>query len=111
MLELSVKVCDQLKSQDFSLQVISMPTVFPCDREAIVQAAQSTKKIITIEEHGIGGLGTIVAEILAEMNEAVKFIPMRLPRQPVSTAGSQNYWREKNQLSVVSLKKLIISCN
>ena len=107
MLELSIKVSDHLKAQGFSLQIISMPTVFPCDREAITRAAQSTKKIITIEEHGIGGLGTIVAEVLAEMDEAVKFIPMRLPRQAVSTAGSQNYWREKNQLSVDSLTKLI----
>ena len=108
MLELSVKVSDQIKSQGFSLQVISMPTVFPCDQEAIVQAAQATKKIITIEEHGIGGLGTVVAEILAEMNETVKFIPVRLPRQAVSTAGSQNYWREKNQMSINGLTKLIV---
>ena len=37
MLELSVKVSEYLKEQDFSLQVISMPTVFPCDQYAIIK--------------------------------------------------------------------------
>jgi transketolase len=108
MLELSVQAADQLQAENYSVQVISMPTVFPCDQEAIIRAARSTKKIITIEEHGIGGLGSIVAEILAELDETVKFIPLRLPRKPVTTAGSQNYWREQHQLSVSSLKMAIL---
>jgi transketolase len=109
MLELSVEVSDQLQSQGYSLQVISMPTVFPCDQYAIMQAARTTKKIITLEEHGIGGLGTIVAEILAEMNEAVKFVPLRLPREFTSTAGSQSYWRSRHNLSLSNIKEVIQS--
>ena len=80
----------------------------PIDRSLILDSARLTSKLITLEEHGIGGLGTIVAEVLAEIDEAVKFTPMRLPRQAVSTVGSQNYWREKNQMSINSLAKLIV---
>ena len=109
MLELSVQVADQLKTEGFYVQVLSMPTVFPCDQEAIIQAARTTKKVITIEEHGIGGLGTIVAEILAELNENVQFIPLRLPRKPVTKAGSQNYWRANFGLSVESLRTVLMS--
>jgi transketolase len=109
MLELSVQVADKMALEGCFVQVISMPTVSPCDQDAIIQASRTTGKIITIEEHGIGGLGTIVAEILAEIDEPVKFIPLRLPSAPVKTAGSQNYWREKNQLSVDSLKQLLVN--
>jgi transketolase len=44
-----------------------MPTVKPIDREAILAAAARSKVILTIEEHNIlGGLGSAVAEVLAE---------------------------------------------
>ena len=39
----------------------------PIDREAIAEAAQSTGAIVTAENHNvIGGLGSAVAEVLAE---------------------------------------------
>jgi len=51
--------------------VLDVHTVKPIDREAILQAAASTPLIVTIEEHTIvGGLGTAVAEVLAETGSA-----------------------------------------
>ena len=44
-----------------------MHTIKPIDREAIINAAKETKKIITIEDHSvIGGLGAAVCEVLSE---------------------------------------------
>ncbi len=54
-----------------------MHTVKPLDREAILRAAAETNAIITAEEHQVGGLGNLVAAVVAEGNcdggEAVKF--------------------------------------
>ena len=48
-------------------RVLSMPTVKPLDRDAIVKAAMETGAIITAEEHlRRGGLGSAVAQIVAE---------------------------------------------
>lgn len=50
-----------------SVEVIDMFTIKPIDRELIVQKSKGKKAIITIENHSIyGGLGSAVAEVIAE---------------------------------------------
>ncbi len=52
-----------LAEQGVSARVLSMHTVKPLDREAVLEAAK-TPLIVTIEEHTvIGGLGGAVAEV------------------------------------------------
>ncbi|UCD64691.1 MAG: transketolase, partial [Candidatus Zixiibacteriota bacterium] len=53
---------------DFNIEtrVLNMHTVKPLDKEAIVRAAAETRAIITAEEHQLGGLGNLVAAVLAE---------------------------------------------
>ena len=47
--------------------VIGMPTIQPVDREIIQMAAEKTGRIMTVEEHYIGGgLGSSVADVCAE---------------------------------------------
>jgi transketolase len=56
-----------LRSIGISARVIDMFTIKPVDRQAIIDAARETGKIITVEEHSIfGGLGAIVAEIVVQ---------------------------------------------
>lgn len=109
MLKMALEACEQLQFQGYSVRLVSMPTVYPIDRSLILESARLTPKLITLEEHGIGGLGTIVAEVLAESGIDTDFTALRLDRDPAKVAGSQNYWREKNQLSIDSLIKLIVN--
>ncbi|RJP66762.1 MAG: transketolase family protein [Candidatus Abyssobacteria bacterium SURF_17] len=68
-----VIVSSQLEGEGVSVRVINMHTIKPLDREAVVKAAKETRFIITAEEHNIiGGLGSAVAEVLAEEGAAVK---------------------------------------
>lgn len=56
-------------------RVLNMSTVRPLDREAIIEAATQTGRIVTVEEHTIyGGLGGAVAEVVATTNP----VPMRI---------------------------------
>lgn len=56
-----------LESEGIGSIVLSVPTVKPLDREAIIAAAKRTNHVITIEEHQVnGGLGSAVAELLSE---------------------------------------------
>jgi transketolase len=49
------------------VRVVDMPTVKPIDREVLVDSARRTGRVMTVEEHSrIGGLGSAVAEVLAE---------------------------------------------
>jgi transketolase len=57
-----------LAAEGIGARVVNMHTVKPIDRDVIVQAAQDTGKLLTLEEHSIiGGLGAAVAEIVAEL--------------------------------------------
>ena len=63
----AVKAADALKNEGISVRVIDMHTIKPLDKEAVLKAAKETGKIITAEEHNvIGGLGDVVASVLAE---------------------------------------------
>ncbi len=55
-----------LEREGISARVLNMSTVKPLDREAILDAARSTRAIVTAEEgFAAGGLGGAVAELLA----------------------------------------------
>lgn len=99
MLQPAVDAAVNLRSQGLSTGVLSIPTVSPLDYTAILTAVNSTGRLLTVEEHGPGGLGSAVAEILAERGLAVRFKALRLPPKPVSRAGSQATLRSAQGLS------------
>jgi transketolase len=64
-----------LERSGVSARVLNIATVQPLDREAILDAAESTGAIITVEEHSIyGGLGGAVAEVTA----SARPVPMKI---------------------------------
>ncbi|ONI45371.1 transketolase [Candidatus Epulonipiscioides gigas] len=67
----ALQAAEQLEQQGVSAAVIDMHTVKPIDRDLVCEYAKKTHKIITAEDHSIiGGLGSAVAEILAETGDA-----------------------------------------
>ena len=62
----SLAAAEQLAAAGISVSVLDMHTIKPLDTEAILAAADRGP-VITVEEHNIiGGLGSAVAEVLAE---------------------------------------------
>jgi transketolase len=62
-----VEAARLLAESGIEARVLNMPTVKPIDVDAIVQAAEETKAIVTAENHNVyGGLGSAVAEALVE---------------------------------------------
>ncbi len=56
-----------LERRGISARLLSMHTVKPLDREALDAALRETRALVTVEEHSIvGGLGSAVAEIVAD---------------------------------------------
>ena len=57
----------ELEELGLDVGVIDMHTIKPIDKEAIIKAAKATGNILTVEDHNIlGGLGSIVADVLME---------------------------------------------
>jgi transketolase len=64
-----LKASEELRINKISARVINFHTVKPIDKEAIINAAKETGNIIVVEEQNIiGGLGSAVAEVIAEHN-------------------------------------------
>lgn len=63
----SLVAADQLKAEGISAAVINNHTIKPMDQETIIEAAKNTGAVVTVEEHQVmGGMGSAVAEVLAQ---------------------------------------------
>lgn len=69
----SLKAASILQEQRVSTQVINMHTIKPLDTEAVINAANDTGRILTVEDHQrFGGLGSAVAEVVSsEINKHI----------------------------------------
>jgi transketolase len=94
MLMEALETSTRLAAKGIDVRVLSMHTVKPLDNAAVIQAARETAAIVTVEEHSItGGLGSAVAEVLAEAGVPTRFRRFGMPDQLYHTVGSQNHMR------------------
>ena len=71
MVTAALEAAKTLATEGIQARVINMASVKPLDAAAVVSAAKETGAIVTCEEHSIiGGLGSAVAEVLAEQAPA-----------------------------------------
>lgn len=71
----AIQAAKKLNAEGHSIGVIDMHTIKPLDKAAVLEAASRSRVILTIEEHNIlGGLGSAVAEVLAENPNSARLI-------------------------------------
>jgi 1-deoxy-D-xylulose-5-phosphate synthase len=64
--------------------VVNARFVKPIDQKLLSDLATRSKLLITAEDHALhGGLGTAVAETLADLGQAVRLVRLGIPDQPV----------------------------
>ena len=79
-----VEAAQQLADLGIQAKVVSVPSIRPCDTAALLAALKPCKAVITVEEHNVNsGLGSLVAEVLAEAREDSS----PAPAAPPSTGG------------------------
>lgn len=63
----ALEAAETLAGEGLSVRVLNVHTVKPLDVDAVLKAAAETGALVTAENHSvIGGLGSAVAEALAE---------------------------------------------
>lgn len=89
--------------------VYTFPTVKPIDRKVIEKVAESFELIVTVEEHNIvGGFGSAVAEVMAEMSyKKARLLRIGLNDEYSVRVGNQKYLREQYGMDSVSIVKRI----
>lgn len=91
-LKLALDAAAALAGDGIEIAVLHMPTIKPFDRPALVDAMQPVPIVVTIEEHTIiGGLGSAVAEVIAEesFEPSKRFKRIGIPDVFPDSYGSQ----------------------
>jgi transketolase len=80
MVHKALEAAGRLAQEGFSVGVYDHPTIKPLDKESVIAAARRRRLVVSIEEHNIYcGLGSAVAEVLAEAGMAVPLRRLGLP--------------------------------
>lgn len=118
-LQVALNAADDLTEFGLEAAVLHCPTVKPLDVESLVRLAERPPVIVSLEEHTvIGGLGSAVAEVLAESDfDSVKRfrrlgLPDTFPDQYGSQAGLMDRYglnREGVRDTVLELAGLRLS--
>lgn len=67
MVHKAMEAAETLSAGGISARVVNMSTIKPLDGELVLKCAAETGAIVTAEEHSVlGGLGSVIAELLAE---------------------------------------------
>lgn len=94
ILKEAIEAADLLQSEDLNIGVVGIHTIKPFDSELVKKLANRAKLVVTVEEHFlVGGLGSAVAEVMAELGSHAKLVRMGVDDQFVKHTGSQKYLR------------------
>lgn len=97
---------EELAEEGIQVRVVDMFTVKPLDEELVLSCARETNAIVTAENHNkIGGLGSAVAEVLAE-NIPIPFKRVGVP-DCFGEVGSLGFLSEKFGISRKDIKEAV----
>lgn len=100
---------ERLNDRGISAALYSFPTIKPIDKDVVRDCAQKFNVIATVEEHNIiGGFGSAVAEVLAEIEGKHAYqIKIGLNDTYSSIVGTQNYLREYYHMDASAIEDTI----
>ena len=92
MVAVAEQVAETLAAKGLNVSVINMHTLKPLDETAVCTCAKKNKFIFSLEEHSVqGGLGSAVAEVLAESGFNGKFERIGIPEKLEKVIGDADY--------------------
>ncbi len=99
-----------LSEQSISVGVVDLYRIKPLNAELLSDVINGSKNVITLEEHFItGGIGSAIAELIAERGLNCRFKRVGMPDQFVREYGSREYLRATIGLSVDNITNRLAS--
>lgn len=106
----ALKAGQILAAKGVAARVLSMHTIKPIDRQAVVRAAAETGLIVTIEEHTVvGGLGAAVAEVLADEGAGTPLRRLGLQDVFAIMSGSREEFREAYGIAAGAVVEAVLA--
>lgn len=102
-----IESADILEQEGINSTVILMPTIKPIDKDLILKYVEKGHPVITVEEHFLdGGLGSAVAEVIAQSGTGIKFEMIGI-KKFVHCGGNQEYLKKVAGIDSGSICKRI----
>lgn len=104
----SLKAAEIIEKQNLTVRIIDVHTIKPLDTE-IIQSCSDSNLFVSIEEHSIiGGLGTAIAEFMAENKGMPPLLRLGVKDQ-FSHPGDYHFLLEQNKLQPMQIAVDIIN--
>ncbi|MDF7650077.1 transketolase family protein [Pantoea sp. Acro-805] len=101
-----VHAAEQLQEQGISAGVIAIPSIRPCDTQRLQELLNHYSAVITVEEHNVnGGVGSLVAEVLAEGGCGIPLLRLGIPDGQYAIAGDRASTRAHHGIDAASVVK------
>lgn len=108
MVHKALDVAKSLKKQNIDAAVLDLYRLKPVNKNFLVKHLKQSKKIVTLEEHLLdGGLGSIIAEIIADNNLSIPLKRLAIPDKFCYTYGGREEIRKTIGLDTDSIVKSI----
>ena len=105
-----LKAADIVSKKGFNIKVANVNTIKPFDKKSLVEITKGIYKVISVEEHNIhGGLGSIIANFIAEEKIDTDLIKLGLQDSFAIGYGTQQDVQQQNGLDNVSISNKILS--
>lgn len=103
----AMDAAEALEKDGISIEVIDMFTIKPIDAALILKAVVGKKAVITFENHSItGGLGSAVAEVLADKGVGIPLKRMGVNEQ-FGQVGTPDFLQKEFNLTAADVVKTI----
>lgn len=102
-----VDAAQRLADAGIQAKVISVPSIRPCDTQALLAELLSCKAVVTVEEHNVnGGLGSLVAEVLAEAGAGIALKRLGIPDGEYAAAADRGWMRQHHGFDAQAITDL-----
>ena len=93
-----------LAEQGIQAQVINLSSIRPLQRDALLNALSGTRAVISVEEHNInGGVGSLVAEVLAEAGLGIPLVRLGIGDGEYAAAGAREPTRALHNIDAAGI--------
>jgi transketolase len=98
-----------LKKNKIFPTIINIHSLKPINKKSVLNFLKGHRFVMTIEEHNIlGGLGSIISEIIAESGKGYKLVRLGV-KDTYSKSGSYDYLKKIHEIDSVSIAKKVKS--
>lgn len=102
------KAAIELEKEGISVELINVHTLVPFDEEGVLRSLRKTRAVVTIEEHGsIGGLKTIMSELLVRKKLNLPFESISLEHKFLTNYGKQTEILDMLGFSISDIKRKV----